>query len=106
MCENGYTGSLEDMVAEFNQKHINTLKDYEIGLDWFEGSAIGEAKEMHNKMSEEIFEKLYENGKILYSLRNLPEPDCHCMNCVIRCPDLMRMMPNLFIPWEEYLRNV
>ena len=64
MCENGYTGTLEDLVAEFNQKHINTLKEYEIGLDWFEGSAIGEAKEMHNKMSEEIFERLYENGTL------------------------------------------
>ena len=64
MCENGYTGSLEDMVSEFNQKHVNTLKEYEIGLDWFEGSAIGEAKEMHDKMSEEIFERLYENGTL------------------------------------------
>ena len=64
MCENGYTGSLEDLVAEFNQKHINTLKEYEIGLDWFEGSAIGEAKEMHTKMSEEIFERLYANGTL------------------------------------------
>ena len=64
MCENGYTGTIEDLVAEFNQKHVNTLKKYEIGLDWFEGSAIGEAKEMHAKMSEEIFEKLYENGTL------------------------------------------
>ncbi len=59
--ETGYTGTIEDMVAEFNQKHIDTLKKYEIGLDWFEGSAIGEAKEMHRKVSEEIFNKLYDN---------------------------------------------
>ena len=60
----GYTGTIEDMVAEFNQKHINTLKEYEIGLDWFQGSAIGESAEMHKKVSEEIFEKLYKNGTL------------------------------------------
>jgi len=60
----GYQGSLEDMVAEFNKKHIEVLKKYEIGLDWFEGSAIGKAKTMHDKVSAEIFEKLYANGTL------------------------------------------
>ncbi len=60
----GYQGSLEDMVAEFNKKHIEVLKKYEIGLDWFEGSAIGKAKAMHDKVSAEIFEKLYANGTL------------------------------------------
>lgn len=57
----GYSGSLEDMVTEFNKKHREVLKKYEIGLDWFEGSAIGKAKSMHNEESKEIFEKLYDN---------------------------------------------
>ena len=61
MVENGYTGTIEDMVAEFNRKHIATLKKYEIGLDWFEGSALGESKAMHEKVSDEMFEKLYNN---------------------------------------------
>lgn len=64
MKENGYTGTIFDMVKEYNQKHINTLKKYEIGLDWFEGSAIGESAKMHNKVSEEIFNKLYDNGTL------------------------------------------
>ena len=60
----GYTGTITDMVAEFNQKHVDTLRTYEIGLDWFEGSAIGESAEMHKKVSEEVFEKLYKNGTL------------------------------------------
>lgn len=64
MTAEGYEGTIEDMVAEFNQKHINTLKEYEIGVDWFEGSAIGESKDMHTKVSEEFFEILYNNGTL------------------------------------------
>ena len=64
MKENGYTGTIEDMVSDFNKKHIETLKKYEIGLDWFEGSAIGESAEMHKKVSDEIFETLYKNGTL------------------------------------------
>ena len=62
--EAGYTGTITDMVKEFNVKHINTLNSYEIGLDWFEGSAIGESAAMHNKVSEEFFNKLYSNGTL------------------------------------------
>ncbi len=64
MKEEGFAGSIEDMVAEYNQKHINTLKAYEIGLDWFEGSAIGSSKDMHKKVSEEFFDVLYKNGTL------------------------------------------
>ena len=64
MKADGYDGTIEDMVKEFNQKHIKTLKEYEIGLDWFEGSAIGESKDMHTKVSEEFFEMLYNNGTL------------------------------------------
>lgn len=64
MKENGYTGTIEDMVLEYNKKHIETLNKYEIGLDWFEGSAIGESAVMHKKVSDEIFEKLYNNGTL------------------------------------------
>lgn len=60
----GYKGTIEDMVSEYNKNHIETIKKYEIGFDWFEGSAIGEAKEMHKKVSDEFFEKLYNNGTL------------------------------------------
>ncbi len=64
MVNNGYNGTIEDMVLGFNKNHIKTLADYEIGVDWFEGSAIGESKEMHKKVSEEFFERLYNNGTL------------------------------------------
>ena len=60
----GYDKSIFDMVLEFNKKHVETLAKYEIGLDHFEGSAIGESAEMHKIVSNEIFEKLYENGTL------------------------------------------
>ena len=60
----GFSGSLQDMVTEYNKKHRATLKEYEIGLDWFEGSAIGEAKSFHDEVSKEVFEKLYKNGTL------------------------------------------
>ena len=55
-CADGFSGTIEDMVSEYNKNHIETIKKYEIGFDLFGGSAIGESKEMHKKVSEEIFE--------------------------------------------------
>jgi len=63
-CAEGYKGTLEDMVSEYNRNHIETIKKYEIGFDLFGGSAIGESKEMHKKVSDEIFEKLYKRGTL------------------------------------------
>ena len=60
----GYDKSIFEMVSEYNKKHIDTLEKYEIGLDHFEGSAIGESAEMHKKVSDEIFEILYKNGTL------------------------------------------
>ncbi len=60
----GFAGSLEDMVAEYNEIHKKTLGTYEIGLDWFGASAVGESKAEHVKVSNEIFEKLYANGTL------------------------------------------
>ena len=64
MTEAGFKGTIFDMVADYNRQHVETLKKYEIGLDHFEGSAIGSSAEMHKKVSNEIFEKLYENGTL------------------------------------------
>lgn len=63
-CADGFSGTIEDMVAEYNRNHIETINKYEIGFDLFGGSAIGESKEMHRKVSEEIFEKLYKRGTL------------------------------------------
>lgn len=64
MQADGYKGTIFDMVSDFNKKQIKTLNDYEIGLDHFEGSAIGESGKMHTKVSEEFFNKLYNNGTL------------------------------------------
>ena len=62
--EAGYDKSIFDMVLDFNKQQVETLKKYEIGLDHYEGSALGASKEMHEKVSAEIFEKLYKNGTL------------------------------------------
>ncbi len=64
MQSEGFDGTISDMVKSFNEKHIETLKKYEIGLDFFEGSAIGESAEIHKKVSEEFFDILYNNGTL------------------------------------------
>ncbi len=61
-CENGYTGSIEDMVREYHERHKEDLKKFEISLNFFGASAIGEAVPFHNQVSADIFNKLYDNG--------------------------------------------
>lgn len=61
-CEEGYSGSIQDMVEEFHVRHKEDLKKFEISLDFFGASAIGDAVPFHKEVSEEIFEKLYANG--------------------------------------------
>ena len=61
-CEAGYTGTIEDMVKEFHDRQREDLEKFEISLDFFGASAIGDAVPFHKGVSEEIFEKLYNNG--------------------------------------------
>jgi len=61
-CEEGYKGSIQDMVEEFHVRHKEDLKKFEISLDFFGASAIGDAVPYHKEVSDEIFEKLYANG--------------------------------------------
>lgn len=60
--EEGYDGSLEDYVRGNHEKQKETLRNYGISLDFFGASALGEAGEIHNRVSAEVFRKLYENG--------------------------------------------
>lgn len=60
--EEGYEGSLEDYVRGNHEKQKETLSNYGISLDFFGASALGEAGEIHNRVSAEVFRKLYENG--------------------------------------------
>jgi methionyl-tRNA synthetase len=60
----GYTGSILDFVTENNARHKNTLKNYYISPDIFDGSAIGEAGENHQEYTLEFIRTLYENGHL------------------------------------------
>lgn len=63
LCEEqGYKGTIEDYVRENHLRQKKTLDSYEIGLNLFGASALGRSGEIHNQVSEEIFEKLYEKG--------------------------------------------
>ncbi|NLP15948.1 MAG: class I tRNA ligase family protein [Clostridiales bacterium] len=62
-CEDeGYKGTIEDYVNENHVKQKKTLDDYEIGINLFATSAFGRSGEIHEKVSEEVFEFLYEKG--------------------------------------------
>ena len=61
-CEEGYTGTIEEMVREYHERHKCDLKKFDISLDFFGASAIGDAVPYHREVSAEIFEKLYNNG--------------------------------------------
>ena len=60
--EQGYKGSMQDMVMEYHLRHKEDLKKFDISLDFFGASAVGEAVDNHREISEMIFNKLYDNG--------------------------------------------
>ena len=59
---NGFIGNLTEFVAHNHRTQREILEKYQISLDIYAGSALGEAGEIHTAMSAEIFEKLYKNG--------------------------------------------
>lgn len=62
--EEGYEGTLEDYVRGNHEKQKETLRNYGISLDFFGASALGEAGEIHKRVSGEVFKTLYKNGYI------------------------------------------
>lgn len=60
--ESGYNGSIEEYVMANHESQKKVLHDYEISLDLFGASAFGETGAMHSKVSEEVFEALYQHG--------------------------------------------
>ncbi len=59
-----FTGSLNDFVSRNHDKQVETFKDYDIGLNFFGASSFGRSAEIHNQVSAEIFNRLYEVGSI------------------------------------------
>lgn len=62
--EEGYKNSIEEYVKENHLNQKKTLERYNISLDIFGASAIGETAETHEEFSQEIFNRLFENGYI------------------------------------------
>ena len=58
----GFVGSLTDFVSKNHRKQKEVLDQYQISLDIYAGSALGEAGKIHNDLSAEIFNVLYNNG--------------------------------------------
>lgn len=58
----GFIGSLTDFVARNHKTQKEILEQYQISLDIYAGSALGEAGKIHAALSVEIFDKLYKNG--------------------------------------------
>ncbi len=58
----GYQGSIEDYVMENHLTQLKTLKDYEISLDLFGASGLGDTKEVHQEETNDFITTLYRNG--------------------------------------------
>ncbi|MEA4824490.1 MAG: class I tRNA ligase family protein [Clostridiaceae bacterium] len=58
----GFVGSINDFVAQKHDRQKVALEKYQISLDIYSGSALPEASKIHNNMSAEIFNALYDKG--------------------------------------------
>ncbi|MFI3206015.1 MAG: class I tRNA ligase family protein, partial [Clostridia bacterium] len=65
IVEDGFAGTIEDYVGENHIHQKETLKKYEIEPNLFTASGVGESVEMHKLVSNELFQKLYENGTLV-----------------------------------------
>ncbi|WP_055666169.1 methionine--tRNA ligase [Desnuesiella massiliensis] len=63
--ENQYEGTIEDYVRGNHEKQKEVLDKYEMSLNLYAASALGRAGEIHKKVSEEVFNKLYEGGYLV-----------------------------------------
>ncbi|WP_346962297.1 class I tRNA ligase family protein [Clostridium sp.] len=63
--EGQYEGSIQDYVRENHEKQKEVLNKYETSLNLYATSALDRAGEIHKEVSEEIFNKLYENGYLV-----------------------------------------
>lgn len=62
LCEEGYTGTIEDFVRENHESQKETLEKYEISLDLFGASGLDETAKIHAELSRELMELWHKNG--------------------------------------------
>ncbi|MDY2848285.1 MAG: class I tRNA ligase family protein [Oscillospiraceae bacterium] len=60
--EQGYEGTIKDFVQSNHDAQEKTLKDYDISLDLFGASALGDTAEMHDMVTDKFIRRLYELG--------------------------------------------
>lgn len=63
--ENNYEGTIQDYVRENHEKQKEALDKYDISLNLYAASALDRAGEIHNEVSQKIFNKLYEGGYLV-----------------------------------------
>src|SRR5690554_1097049 len=59
--------SIEEFVEHNHKLQKEALDNYNISLNLFSASGLGRAKEIHEEVSEEVFNRLYENGYLVKS---------------------------------------
>ncbi len=60
-----FEGSIEDFVLSNHEKQKEVLDAYQIDLNLFAASSIGRAAQLHQEMSLEFIQRLYENGHLI-----------------------------------------
>ncbi|MCL2422203.1 MAG: class I tRNA ligase family protein, partial [Defluviitaleaceae bacterium] len=61
-AEAGFTGTIEDFVAENHGVQKSALEAYDLAFNLFGASGLDKAKDIHRKMSEDLFEIWYKHG--------------------------------------------
>ncbi len=79
LTESGeFNGSIEDYVRMNHDLQKETLDGYDISLNLYGASALDEGRKVHSKVSNEVFNKLYENGYLTkMSNPQFYDPDFH-----------------------------
>lgn len=60
----GFQGSIEDYVKRNHDFQKKTLKQYQVGLDFYGASGLEPARDVHFETSKEVFEKLKQNNAL------------------------------------------
>ncbi len=62
--EGGYEGTIQEYVKSNHESQTETLRKYEISPNLFGASALGRSGEVHQEISNWLFQSLYEKGYI------------------------------------------
>ena len=77
--EDAFTGSVLEYVTMNHQSQRSALAAYDISLDIYEGSALGESKAVHEQVTREVIENLYKGGWLkLESSAQFYDTDAQC----------------------------